>query len=283
MTPSEYILQLAQALTREEDLTDREAQDILYEFALRILQLLLAELPGPADGLARMLTWQNTLRPFLLQELQRVVDRLYQLLTPHLDATEFNLVALHTRLFSLPKGALLVRSTPEILASATVLQRPVAQLMERSAATRPSGISPLTMQLFGLLERPIMAGLMRNDTTSAIAQSVVGIRVQQGNARPVVRKGTVANAWRHRYRAVTAAALWSLVAVTQSRAAAVSNLPIRYWQWQAVLDPVTCPVCRELDGSTAETLGAFRYGPPPQHPNCRCIAVPRFAVPAPVN
>lgn len=283
MTPDEYILQLAQALTREEDLTDREAQDVLYAFALRVLQLLLSELPGPSEGLARMLTWQNTLRPLLLQELQRVVDRLYQLLTPHLDATEFNLVALHSRLFSLPKGALQVRTTPEILASVTVLQRPIAQLMERSASTQPSGLSPLTVQLFGLLERPIMAALLRNATTTAVAEAVIGSRVRQGVLRPVVRRGTVANAWRHRYRAITAAALWSLVAVTQSRAAPISPTPVRYWQWQAILDPATCAVCRGLDGSTSETLTGFQYGPPPQHPNCRCIAVPRFAVLTPVN
>lgn len=283
MTPSDYILQLAQALTREEDLTDREAQDVLYEFALRILQLLLTQLPGPDAGIARMLTWQNTLRPFLLQEMQRVVDRLYQLLTPHLDATEFNLVTIHTRLFNLPKGSLTVRTTPEILASASVLRRPVAQLMERSSATQPAGLSPLTVQLFGLLERPVLAAIMRGAPTAAVGEAIVGSRIRQGVARPVVRRGTAANAWRHRYRSLTSAALWSLVAVTQQRATQQAALPVSYWQWQAVLDPRTCPVCRQLDGTTSETLAGFQYGPPPQHPNCRCIALPRFAVPAAVN
>lgn len=282
MTPSDYILQLAQALTREEDLTDREAQDVLYEFALRVLQLLLTQLPGPDEGIARMLTWQNTLRPFLLLELQRVVERLYQLLTPHLDATEFNLVAIHTRLFNLPKGSLVVRTTPEILASSTVLRRPVAQLMERSSATQPAGLSPLTVQLFGLLERPVLAAIMRGAPTTVVGEAVVGSRIRQGVARPVVRRGTAANAWRHRYRSLTSAALWSLVAVTQQRAAQQAPARITYWQWQAVLDPRTCPVCRQLDGTTANTLDAFQYGPPPQHPNCRCIAVPRFAVAAQV-
>lgn len=282
MTPSDYILQLAQALTREEDLTDREAQDILYEFALRILQLLLSELPGPDAGIARMLTWQNTLRPFLLLELQRVVDRLYQLLTPHLDATEFNLVTIHTRLFDLPKGRLVVRTTPEILASASVLRRPVAQLMERSSATIPTGLSPLTLQLFGLLERPVLAAILRGAPTTVVGEAVIGSRIRQGVARPVVRRGSAANAWRHRYRSLTSAALWSLVSVTQQRAAQQAAVPVAYWQWQAVLDPRTCPICVQLDGTTAETLAAFEYGPPPQHPNCRCIAIPRFAVPASV-
>lgn len=283
MTPSDYILQLAQALTREEDLTDREAQDVLYEFALRVLQLVLTELPGPEQGLARMLAWQNTLRPLLLLELQGVVDRLFQLLTPHLDATEFNLVALHRRLFNLPPGLLVVRTTSEILASASVLRRPVAQLMERSSATQPAGLSPLTLQLFGLLERPVLAALMRGAPTVVVGEAVVGSRIRQGVTRPVVRRGTAANAWRYRYRALTSAALWSLVAVTQGRAAPLAEVPVSYWQWQAVLDPRTCPICRELDGSTAETLDGFQFGPPPQHPNCRCIALPRFAVPAAVN
>ena len=49
---------------------------------------------------------------------------------------------------------------------------------------------------------------------------------------------------------------------------------IKAYQWSAILDKVTCPRCRELDGAYFEAdsplVDLLR---PPIHPACRCIYV----------
>lgn len=46
------------------------------------------------------------------------------------------------------------------------------------------------------------------------------------------------------------------------------------WQWSAILDEKTCPICEELDGKYFEK-GDPQWDTlkPPIHPGCRCIAV----------
>lgn len=41
--------------------------------------------------------------------------------------------------------------------------------------------------------------------------------------------------------------------------------------YSAVLDRLTCARCFRADGETIEPHKSFRAGPPPLHPNCRCI------------
>ncbi|MFZ9960646.1 MAG: hypothetical protein ACO3GP_09655, partial [Candidatus Limnocylindrus sp.] len=55
MNNDDFIRALAQALTGLEDATNAESRDILYELALRIYALLLAQLPE--GRLERLLAW----------------------------------------------------------------------------------------------------------------------------------------------------------------------------------------------------------------------------------
>lgn len=45
-------------------------------------------------------------------------------------------------------------------------------------------------------------------------------------------------------------------------------------RWDSAADRRVCPDCRSLDGTIAKVGGTFKgWGPPPLHPNCRCIVL----------
>lgn len=50
--------------------------------------------------------------------------------------------------------------------------------------------------------------------------------------------------------------------------------------WSAVLDRVTCAACFGMDGTVLEAAKTFKSGPPPLHPNCRCV-VEHVIIPKP--
>ena len=77
MTEDEYILALARALTRDEDLLAAEARPLLLELALRIRALILTLPEGQA---LRAFTWR-TLRPQILALLQQISDLIYAQIT----------------------------------------------------------------------------------------------------------------------------------------------------------------------------------------------------------
>ena len=274
MTPSDFIRDLARAITRAEDLTDAETQDAVYELALRIYQLLFAL---PSAGLERQLKWRQ-LRPQLLTLLQRVTDAYAASLASKLQPLEAEVLRLTALLLQLGTSSPLptARATRDILATTAVMTQPLEQLLAPNAIT---GISPYTLQLLRLLERSVNAALLRNADTPQVAQTVLAARTRAGRTTAVPLRGTVANAWRERNRATTAAAFWALVAPAQQRitaTAALSGVRTSSWEWVAVLDPRTCPICRPLDGTTAPTPSQFPGGPPPRHPACRCILLPQL-------
>lgn len=285
MTIDEYVRALAEAITREEDLSDRETRDTLYELALRIYALLLRELP--TTRFERYMAWPQLRRQIVVWMLD-VSEQLRQNLYTRITSVEGLVQAPVTTFFRLAPEALPPRPLPELVRSTTVSGTSVERLFAPAPRT---GIPPMVSQLLQLLERSVMALFFQDATTPEVAQRVIGVRSRAGRDVPVPSKGTVANAWRERNRSITAAALWGVVNPTQERAAqvlgaaAVEPIPaggtappaqVLQWRWNAVLDPKTCPVCRPLHNTVAATPQAFSGGPPPRHPRCRCIAIPEF-------
>jgi SPP1 gp7 family putative phage head morphogenesis protein len=264
VTDSEYIRALALALTRQEDLLDAEARDLLYEFALRIYALLLRDFP--ASRFDRYRLWQQ-LRTLILQWLLELNDALAPLVFSRVIGSEAQLQQIHSELFATP--ALSPRPTTAVLDTTLVLGTPVSTLFARNNV----GLTPFSLQLLRLVERSIFGLIFQEAPTAEIAQRVIGIRTRAGRNEPVPRKGTVANAWRERLRALTAAALWSLVTPTAQRYSAASGTTAS-WRWNAILDPRTCPICRPLHNTTASSPEAFPRGAPPLHPLCRCAVLP---------
>lgn len=276
MTPDEYLRELAQAITQQEDLNDDEAKDVLYELALRIYALLLRELPD--ERLERYMRWRQ-IRTRIVLELLSVNDRLAQQLYNRMAATELLVSDVARRYFQLPIGAVPPRLLTEVLDTTRVVGVPVSGLFVRNPRT---GLTPFVTQLLQLLERSVVGMFFTDPPTAELAAKVIGVRTSVGRQVPVASKGTVANAWRDRVQSIVAAALWGTVQPAIGRAVvAASATPtgpqLLQWRWNAVLDPRTCPVCRPLHRRLEAALDDFPQGPPPLHPRCRCVLIPKLS------
>lgn len=275
MTPEEYIRQIAEAITRQEDLNDQESKDVLFELALRIYALLLRELPD--DRLERYMRWRQ-IRARVILELLALNDRLEPRLTSQMSAIELSVSEIAGQYFQLPRGAVPPRQISEVLNTSQVVGVPISRLFKRNERT---GMTPFATQMLQLLERSVIAMFLTDPPTAEVAAKVIGVRTSAGREVPVASKGTVANAWRDRLQSIVAAALWGTVQPAIERAAAatreVSAAPrVLQWRWNAVLDPRTCPVCRPLDGRVENSPQDFPQGPPPLHPRCRCVLIPEL-------
>jgi SPP1 gp7 family putative phage head morphogenesis protein len=274
MTTEEYIRELAQAITRQEDLTDSEARDVLYELALRIYALLLQRLPD--TRFERYMMWPQ-LRRQILPWLFQVNDTLAQLLLSRVTAMETLVLPTVEQMFGIEPGQLQPRPVTQVLDETLVVGVRLSQLFAPAPVT---GITPFVTQLLQLLERSVIGMFFDDPTTPQVAQKVVGSRTRAGRQVPVVTKGTVANVWRERFRSITAAALWAPTTPAAQRAAEIAQrtgVAMRVqWRWNAVLDPRTCPRCRPLHGRVEDSPESFPEGPPPLHPLCRCVLIPEL-------
>lgn len=275
MTPDEYLRELAQAITRQEDLNDDEVRDVLFELALRIYALLLRELPE--DRLERYMRWRQ-IRARVTLELLAFNDRFAAQLYSRLAAAELQVVDIAGRYFQLPAGALRPRPITEVLDTTRVVGVPVSSLFVRNPRT---GNSAFVVQMLQLLERSVVAMFFTDPPAAEVAAKVIGVRTSVGRQVPVASKGTVANAWRDRVQSIVAAALWGTVQPAIDRAAqAAARTPgapqLLQWRWNAVLDPRTCPICRPLHRRIEADPQDFPQGPPPLHPRCRCVLIPEL-------
>lgn len=272
MTNEEFLRELAIALTRLEDLSYAEAEDVLYELALRIYALLLAKLPD--SRFDRYWEWPQ-LRRELEPWLQRASLALGELTFTRLIAAEETVVRLVRELFGYPPEALGPRSAERVLDETRVLEMPVSMMF---AAEPRTGLTSFALQLLRLLERQLLAGLVAEAPREEVARKVVEMRTVSGRRQPRITKGTVANAWRERYRAVLSGALWGLVTPALKRGDGIQESlgrgAVPLWVWNAILDPRTCPVCRPLHKTTALSPDLFPLGAPPLHPQCRCVVLP---------
>jgi hypothetical protein len=275
MTEDEYLLALARAITSREDLIAAEVRPILLELALRIRALLFQSFGQSTSQPLRALLYSQ-LRPQILTLLQQLADRYFAQISITLPELYPILAATHTR-FARVNTTIPTPPLGDLLTGATVLNRSARDLL----APGPTGISPLTLQLERLLDTTIQPALLRETATGKILASVIAVRTsngtETGTLTPLVRKGTVLNAWLDRLGATTAALLWSLNDPIQQEVVREADDPPDFYRWNAILDPKTCPICIPLDGTTAPTPQAFPNGAPPVHPRCRCITVPVFS------
>jgi hypothetical protein len=208
--------------------------------------------------------------------LQQLIDLYYTQIRTTLPDLYPILAATHAR-FARINTPPQTPSIDDLLTGATVLNRSARDLLSPG----PTGISPITLQLERLLDTTIQIALLREIPTEKLLPSVVAVRTSTGTESgiltPLIRKGTVLNAWLDRLGATTAALLWSLNTPIQQEVSRQADPSPTFWRWNAILDPKTCPICIPLDGTTALTPAAFPNGAPPVHPRCRCITVPIFS------
>jgi len=265
MTEDEYLLALARALTRNEDLLATEARPILLELALRIRALLLSSFAPATSAQLRAFLYAQ-LRPQILALLQPLTATYLTRLLALLPPTHASLRTINAQFFRIPPTALTTPTAPTLMTGATGLRRSASTLLTPS----PTGLSPLTLQLERLLDITIQAAILRDEPTSRILDLITP-------SRTTISRGTVINAWLERLRAISAAILWSLNTPIQQEAVNISGRELVGWRWNAVLDPKTCPICRPLDGRVEPTPESFPNGPPSVHPRCRCVLIPIYA------
>lgn len=212
------------------------------------------------------------LRPLIEAEIALSLPALAQTLFSRLSAAEIEARALAAQLYGLSPDAIAPRPELFLLDETVVLGVSVSDLFSTE------GRQSFAAQLLRLLERTILGVGFTASDREAVLRRVIEVRQRNGLNVPVVRKGTVANGWLERFRAVLAAAIWGVVTPALNRATAVAFLqgaiPPRQWRWNAVLDPKTCPICRPLHKTVAASPEEFPRGSPPLHPHCRCIVVP---------
>lgn len=271
MEPNQFLREVAQIITRQEDLQDKEVRDAIYELALRVYALVLSQLP--ATNFERQLRWPQ-LRAAILPDFQRTSDLIRASLFSRVAGTNELLRSPIGSYFDIPPNALRLPALPEVLDRTRVLATPLSELFTPSAIT---GLSPFALQLLRLLERSLLPSFFKDDDTRTVASRVIGTRTVAGRQTGVATRGTVASAWRERVRGITAAALWAQLVPMQSSALEQTEAGAQQWEWIAVLDPKTCPICRPLDGTKAFSPESFPRGAPPLHPNCRCVVIPTSA------
>ena len=154
MTPDEYLRELAQAITQQEDLNDEEARDVLYELALRIYALLLNDLPD--ERLERYMRWRQ-LRTRIILNLLAVNDRIAQQLYNRLATTELLVSEVARRYFQLPNGAVTSRPLTQVLDTTRVVGVQVSRLFVPNPRT---GISPFVLQMLQLTRRLALLWLL---------------------------------------------------------------------------------------------------------------------------
>jgi hypothetical protein len=158
---------------------------------------------------------------------------------------------------------------------------------------RSRGTSPFVRRQQIELEKTVQSGLLANKTTEQIADDVIGVTTRAGQEVPVVRTSSMARRVLNRVTNFIAGAVWDVVNTETidvfdeaAASADARNTPSNRanaqppssgaieWEWIAVLDPATCPICAPLGGQRRSSRNGFGVTPP-VHPNCRCVLLPR--------
>lgn len=266
-TPESYVRQLGRELRSLEAriaLTLRKA--LLDAFAQ--VRAILALLPD--DGLSRRLQYQQ-LRPAIEAALVPFNDTLAATLA--LEIWGFQQRARALAATWLPGPTDLPNEEPAaLMQKAHFLRHTLAFYFQRRSP------SQFMREILRLVDRTVERGLMEGTPTAEIVQQVLPEATRAGRRSLVIRRGTVVNAVRARVDAIIAAAIWQTYTGQAQRVwakplSANEDGAAVLWEWSAILDPRTCPICAPLDGQRRPRLSDFPVLPQ-VHPNCRCAVLP---------
>lgn len=265
-TPEGYVRQLGRELRSLEGRIARDLRKALLD-AFAQIRAVLALLPD--DGLSRRLQYQQ-LRPSLEAALVPFNDNLAATLALEIWAFQGRARELAAQWLGNPE---LANEAPaELMQKVHFLRHTLAAYFQRHSP------SQFMREILRLVDRTVERGLMDGTPTAEILQQVLPEATRAGRRSLVIRKGTVVNAVRARLDAVVAAALWQTYTGQAERVWA-KPLPANedgaavLWEWSAILDPRTCPICAPLDGQRRQRLADFPVLPQ-VHPNCRCVVLP---------
>ena len=257
------LLALLLALTsRVERGVTHWVRPILLSVAVR-LRRIVEQLPE--SGIFRAQQWAQ-LRERALPELVKLEASLRTALPSALVEMELGVreaAASYRGLPTPPPGLTPLRSTLDRLpAGGASLGETLGDSLRPGRVARRAAVQ---------LDQTVQTMMFRNATTAEIAEKVVGEITRKGVRVPVLKTGSFANRVWNNVKNLVVEATWQVVNTT-AQEVWQSDRPLE-WQWEAVLDPKTCPVCRPLDKMVRSSPAAFPYQPP-VHPNCRCVVLP---------
>lgn len=233
--------------------------------AFAVIRAHLATLPD--DALSRPLAYK-LLRPRLEDALVPLNDGLASLLALELWNFQRRARALAARYAGTADPNAPLAYPAEIMRRVRFLGRSLDAYFRRHSP------SQFMREILRIADRTIQRGLLEGTPTADLLQQVLPEVTRRGQPTLVIRRGTVAHAALTRINALITAAVWDHF-TRESRPVWQSAPNISYWEWHAVLDPRTCPVCRPLDGQRRSTPTDFP-SIPPVHPHCRCAILPVF-------
>ena len=265
-SPESFVLSLGDEIhTLERSIATRLRIAILEAFAH--IRLILSRLPD--DGIARRLLYQQ-LRPSLEEALVPLNDALAATLSLEVWAFQRRARALAAKW----RGtADLSDEQPEaLMRRIRFLAHNLSTYFERHSP------SQFMREILRLVDRTVERGLLEGTPTAEILQQILPEATRAGRRTLVIRRGTVVNAVRARIDAVIAAALWQTFTGQAERVWAqppevFDDGEAIVWEWSAILDPKTCPICAPLDGQRRRQPEDFPVLPQ-VHPNCRCVVLP---------
>ena len=163
------------------------------------------------------------------------------------------------------------------IAAATTLLLPINREQVRDQARRTA------RRIADDIDRKVRSGILKDDSTQKI-QDDIGRRVSKNGRQSVYTiKGTTSNLARSRMKNFVAGEVWK--ATSDATTQTWSELTEVVYVWNAILDPVTCPICRPLHQtivqkpqsfvSVLNEVSPYSRTSPPVHPNCRCCIMPR--------
>ena len=283
MTQNEYLLASYAALRAHEKSVEDDTRALLLLLLWRLRQSLLASLPD--TGLSRQLLLEQLLRPFAL-ELQTYSETYLAVLLVQLEAVD----STHAQRAAIYAGLQLTARDYRPRRGTDLLRTTRSgglTLLEQFTPSLITGQSPYTAAHLRAIRTKILSALLRNDPTIEIARTLVAERTRNGYIQPINSRGTLYSALRNRDTALTSNAIWEVSGYAErtiferqkyltTRFPSTPTRPIFAaggWQWNAILDPKTCPICRPLNGLIHPRFSDFPYIPP-VHPRCRCRLLP---------
>lgn len=271
MTPEDYVSSLGEAIRPLELRLSRAIRAHLLAAFTTIRAGLLRGLPD--ESLSRALQYQ-LLRPSLEDALVPINDALAQLLAEELWLFQYTAQDLAAKWLGEP-GPPLADTPAELMRQLRFLNQELSAYFQRRSP------SQFMREILRLVDRTVQRGILDGTPTAQIVEQILPEAVRGGRRSLVIRRGTLINAVRSRVDAIIATAIWATFTgaatqVWQTAITAQGQGAALAWEWSAILDPRTCPVCAPLDGQRRATPDGFGVTPP-VHPFCRCALLPLSA------
>lgn len=230
--------------------------------AIAQLRDILSSLPS--DGLSRRITYR-LLRPRLETALIHLNDTLASLLSLELHrftARARELAALYAGIN--PADPLPLPT--EVMQRTRFLGHTLAAYFQRHSP------SQFMREILRLADRTVERAILEGTPTPDLLALVLPEATRKGRRVPIVLRGSIAYTALARINALITTSVWNVFSA-ESRMVWDRLPDIVAWEWQAILDPKTCPICRPLDGRREKSLQDFEVLPQ-VHPHCRCVVIP---------